>query len=253
MRHQLRKTHVVHLSRLGVVAPPPALAPAFAATYLFYEIYPFKFAGEWSELMLGLGFLFAAMAGAREQRDPEAKLSLQPAAVAAALLAVLVLGSANTALSRRQRSVHPEVLAAAQSELEALRRDFQSGHLEVRCGMHKRLYTYMEQYEQDYLAEGAFAGLTAQGLPEERAGFLLDPWNSPYWLRTRCSKSKQRRVAFVYSFGPDRRRASSKWEILGDDIGAVIFDEGPGHTGPLPCFCARSGVNSDHESRCFPS
>ena len=70
------------------------------------------------------------------------------------------------------------------------------------------------------LLEGQFAALKLQGLPEERADYFLDPWNSPYWIRHRCSSERQRIV--VYSFGPNRRRDSGPWEPGGDDIGSVI-------------------------------
>jgi hypothetical protein len=67
---------------------------------------------------------------------------------------------------------------------------------------------------------GRFAALQVQGLPEERADYFLDPWNSPYWIRHRCSSERQR--IFIYSFGPNRRRDSDEREIRGDDIGVVI-------------------------------
>ena len=57
-------------------------------------------------------------------------------------------------------------------------------------------------------------------LPEERADYFLDPWNSPYWIRHRCSSKRQRIT--IYSFGPNRRRDSDSRELRGDDIGAVI-------------------------------
>ena len=33
-------------------------------------------------------------------------------------------------------------------------------------------------------------------------------------------------MTFVYSFGPNRRRDWSRWEILGDDVGAVVYQVG---------------------------
>ena len=63
-----------------------------------------------------------------------------------------------------------------------------------------------------------------QGLPEERARFFLDPWNYPYWVQ--CTRDGDRRFNYVYSFGPNRRRESTEWEVLGDDIGAVFLNRG---------------------------
>ncbi len=214
------------LRRLGIVAPPVALAPGFAATYWFYEDYPWSFSGEWVELMMGLGFLFAAMAAARRFRTGRlAAWGDRPVtALVAAWVLVLGLGFAQAGLSRFVRGSSPELLTAAHAETEALKRDFVSGKVTSRCDRHRRLYTFKEAYHQDYLLAGEFARLTAQGLPEERAEFFLDPWNSPYWLRDRCDSDDDRRIVFIYSFGPDRRRQSSRWEILGDDVGAVVYD-----------------------------
>ncbi|MDH3405125.1 MAG: hypothetical protein OEP45_16010, partial [Acidobacteriota bacterium] len=72
--------------------------------------------------------------------------------------------------------------------------------------------------------------LVTLGLPEDRARFFMDPWNAPYWLRDRCDKKTGRRAIFFYSFGPNRKRDSSVWEILGDDVGAYVFSD-PGDAG----------------------
>jgi hypothetical protein len=125
------------------------------------------------------------------------------------------------------------MLTAAQTEAAALKRDFlfmasqNGGRSRTRCGVHKRVYSFVEKYDTDYLYEGVFAALTAQGLPQDRADFFLDPWNSPYWIRDECDRRAGRRVIFVYSFGPNRARDSTDWAIGGDDIGATIFELSP--------------------------
>ena len=186
-----------------------------------------KRSGEWVELMLGFGFLFAAVAAAHAFR-PEAstapKLRRPVILVAGAALLVVGLGAVNTAISRSQRGAQPEILELARTEVAALKRDFLSDQVSSSCNMHKRIYSFKEKYHQDALLSGAFAALTRQGLPEERAEFFLDPWNSPYWVR--CTQDGQRRSFFVYSFGPNRRRESNRWEILGDDVGVVIAERG---------------------------
>ncbi len=207
------------LTRIGMVAPPVSLVPAFAATYLLYETYPWKYSGEAVELMLGLSFLFAALS-----RIP-ARVSL----LVAASGAVLVLGVANAALGRLQRASSPLYVEMAKSEAEALRRDFlelakrNRGRLVTRCDLHKRVYSYERKYRKSYLYDGEFAGLTAQGMPEARGEFFLDPWNNPYWLRDQCEDDNDSRRVFVYSFGPNHRRDSSDWEIRADDVGAYIY------------------------------
>ena len=197
------------LERIGIVVPPLGLLPLFAATFALYLVYPFSHTGEWVELMLGLGMLFA----------------LIPAGLKPVLLGwtvVMVLGIASGAVTRLQRDDQPEMLEAAQMEIEAIKRDFESGRAWARCNVHKRLYSYVIKYEQFGLQQGEFASLVSQGMPEERAEFLLDPWNSPYWIRHRCNRSNRKDVLFVYSFGPNRRRESTETEILGDDVGIYI-------------------------------
>jgi hypothetical protein len=101
-------------------------------------------------------------------------------------------------------------------ETDALREAFVSGGVEGRCGAHKRLYSFVEDYDRDELRHSAFAGLAEP----ERAAYFLDPWNSPYWIRHLCTQEDGRSTLVVYSFGPDRRRNSLDVEIEGDDVGA---------------------------------
>ncbi|MFQ5609844.1 MAG: hypothetical protein ACE5F8_06195 [Woeseiaceae bacterium] len=210
---------------LGVVAPPLGFAPAFAATFLVYEIYPWRFAGEWVECLLGLGFMFTSLVAARHFRhhDHDGESSwrshLRPLGFVAL---VFVFGWVAALGARYERQVHPGTLAAVDSELAALKNDFESGKVRRGCGVHKRLYTFVRDYDEDYLMIGAFAGLVDQGLPEQRAEFFLDPWNSPYWIRDRCASRGNPRTMFVYSLGPNRRRDSTRDEILGDDIGEYL-------------------------------
>ncbi len=218
------------LRRVGIVTPHVGLLPAFAATALVYYYYPFSHSGEWVELMLGTGILFsvlpfvlaAARAPGKSPQSAAKTPSRLPAWSLGVWTLVLLLGLASGAASRAQRDAHPGILETAATEIEALKSDFESGRVRSRCSLHKRLYTFVVQYEQDALLRGAFSRLEEQGLPAERADFLLDPWNSPYWIRDRCDRATRRRVVFVYSFGPNRRRDSSALEIRGDDIGAYI-------------------------------
>ena len=46
--------------------------------------------------------------------------------------------------------------------------------------------------------------------------YFLDPWNAPYWVRDHCGEDRRR--AWLYSTGPNRRRDSTRTEILGDDL-----------------------------------
>ncbi len=211
------------LKRSGVVPATVWLIPAFLATYVLYEVYPWGHSGEWVELMLGGSILFSLLPMLqRTEAAGKASAVQLPAWVVASWAGVIVLGSLSGAASRAQRDVHPDILKAAQTEVEAIKRDFESGRVKISCSKHKRLYTYMVQYGEDGLLRGEFARLQNQGLPAERADYFLDPWNSPYWIRDRCDRRTGKRHVFVYSFGPDRNRDSTDTEILGDDIGAYI-------------------------------
>jgi len=137
-----------------------------------------------------------------------------------------------------QRSVSQEALENARLEMEALRRDFvaEAGRLgrpPTRCGFENRLYTFRTEYRQAFLTAGEFARLRRREMPEQRAEFLLDPWNTAYWLRHKCSDDGSRRIVFLYSFGPNRRRDSTDWEHRGDDLRVMIFEPGAGRNPPV--------------------
>jgi len=218
--------------RLAVVPPPIDLAPSMFAMFWLHFWYPWKFTGEVVECALGFGFLFVAMANATRFSQGNARSSL---ARAASLVTVVVVLAFTTAWwSQNRQSGDPANLELAGVESEALKNDLvRLGNAEgepviTNCGMHKRVYTLVQEKEYAQpLQEMSFADLAERGLPEARAEFFLDPWNSPYWIRDRCDENTERRVVFVYSFGPNRSRDSSRWEILGDDIGQYAIKPSP--------------------------
>lgn len=207
------------LTRIGVVPATVWLMPAFLATYFLYDEYPWGHTGEWVELMLGSGILFSLLPMLQKEDGKQGKLL---ARLGGAWTATVILGVICGVASGMQRDVHPAIMQAAKDEVEAIKRDFESGRAETRCNLHKRLYTFVVEYGQPGLYSGEFAALKEQGLPEERADYFIDPWNSPYWLRDRCNRQSRKRHVFIYSFGPDRIRDSTDSEILGDDVGAYI-------------------------------
>ncbi|MGQ0835428.1 MAG: hypothetical protein ACT4O5_11015 [Gammaproteobacteria bacterium] len=212
------------LERWGALAPPFALVPAFAVMLGVYAWYPWDFTGEWVELALGLAFLFAASGGAR--RD-DARWREHPARggsrIVVAFVAVIGLGTATAVLQSARASSDPARVAAARAELSALSADLTHLLTGSRCGIHKRLYTLASDRGWDTLHAGQLARLAARGVPQARIQYLLDPWNSPYWLRDRCvDQAEGHRLAYVYSFGPDRRRDSNARGIAGDDIGIML-------------------------------
>jgi hypothetical protein len=201
--------------RWRIVPAPPSLIPAFLAMSVVYAWYPWDYTGEWVELAMGLGFLCAAFLAAPAPAAVQGTLRISGAVMATALLALLT-----PLLQGLARPSDERAREMALAEIEALVSDFSGPKLHTRCGIHKRLYTFMRDYGQTHLLYGEFAQSVRDTGEHDRANYLLDPWNSPYWLRHRCSGG---RVAmFVYSFGPNRQRDSSEWEVRGDDIGMAL-------------------------------
>ena len=218
--------------RIGVVAPPIELTPSMFAIFWLHFWYPWKFTGEVVECALGIGFLFAGLACAARFSDRRARATIgRPLGLVAV---VVVLALATAAWSQNRRSGDPANIDLARVETEALKRDLanlgqaKGRRVITKCGTHKRVYTLVQ--EKPYarpMVDMSFAQLADRGLPEARAEFFLDPWNSPYWIRDRCDEDEDRRAVFVYSYGPNRSRDSSRWQVLGDDIGTYVVREPP--------------------------
>lgn len=197
-------------SSLRIVAPSPMLIVGFLAMFVVYTWYPWGHTGEWVELTMAYGFAYAALFGTESGRSVTKSLLIIFAAIWA--LAVLTVSAV-----RYAHGVDPERVDLVRLEVDALGKDFASGRLHTRCGIHKRLYTFVKEYQQPYLLEGDFARLLVGGGADARAEYLLDPWNSAYWIRHKCDDGRE--AKFVYSFGPNRRRDSTEWEIGGEDAG----------------------------------
>lgn len=195
------------LQALRIPVPPPVLIPAFAALSAAYAWYPIDYTGEWVECGMGLAFLASATYSVRAGTGVLLGVSAATAALAGATIATLASIDAGE-----------DKIALARAEIAALVRDFESPKLHTRCGVHKRLYTFMREYGQTYLVQGDFARMVMASDGPVRAGYLLDPWNSPYWVRHECDDGES--VRFVYSFGPNRQRDSTELQVLDDDVGA---------------------------------
>ena len=203
------------LRRWYIVASPPALIPSFAAMAIVYAWYPWDYTGEWVEVAMGLAFLSAAFLLAR---IPEAGGYTRR--VGAATLASVVFAAATGWIQAAARPSDSVALTNAAAEIDALVEDFAGPKLHTRCGIHKRLYTFVRDYGQTHLLFGEFAERLRAAGEYDRANYLLDPWNSPYWLRHTCSGDRE--SVFVYSFGPDRQRDSDEWQVIEDDVGKAL-------------------------------
>ena len=228
------------LTRLGLEPPAPGLAPGFVLAAVLYILYPWRFTGEWVELLLAAGLAWEALL--RTAVSPAAgparsSLSPLPVFVTVALLSVGV-----SVWAREGRGTDPRRVAAARRELDALRADFRSGRLRTHCGLHSRIYRHL--VEVSALARmqgGAFQALEGRGLPATRARFFLDPWNSPYWVEDRCAADGSREIV-VYSLGGNRLRESSPGHVGGDDLQVVV-------ASALPAAGAETGSEAQLGAR----
>jgi len=203
------------LERLRIVAPPPMLIVSFLAMFVVYSWYPWSHTGEWVELTMAFGFAYAALFP-RVSVDSKGTRSVTKIVVIV-FATIWVLAALTVFAVRYAHAADPDRVDLARLEIEALAEDFASAQLHTRCGIHKRLYTFVREYQQPYLLEGAFARLLLSRGDGARAEYLLDPWNSAYWIRHKCADGRE--AKFVYSFGPNRRRDSTEWEIGGEDAG----------------------------------
>jgi len=216
--------------RLAIEPPPVELMPSMLVVFWIHLQYPWKFTGEIVECALGFAFLFAAMANAAHFAPERSPTKVSRAAVVPSLVVMLGFGTASW--SQTRQSHDPSDLVQARAETEALKEDLlalakaKNRATVTKCGLHKRLYTFLEKKKYIRpLATGKFARLAGEEPREARAEFFIDPWSSPYWIRDRCDREDGRHSVFIYSFGPNRSRDSNRWEILGDDVGAYLIQE----------------------------
>ncbi len=193
--------------RLGVVPPAAPLAIGFLAASLVYGAYPFRFAGEWVELTLGMGLLLGVWGGF--------------GAALRVLAVAVLLGVLTPPGLAALRPSDPLAEQHARDELAALHADWRQGRLRTECGVHRRLFHLVEEEGFDELRDGVFTALPH--LPAERGRFFLDPWEQPYWVMDRCHDDGTRRIR-VYSFGANRRRDSTHEEVRDDDVVETILE-----------------------------
>lgn len=187
------------LERIGATAPPLAAIAWFLVAIALLVWYPFRFTGEWVELLAGSAFL----------------VSTRPApktlAVAAPLLAAGAVGLQWVSTIGRADAAS---LACATSETAALA-TVAGPELSVSGAAHKRVWTMVQEERLD--ADALTAALAAVSCAGERdAGrrsYFVDPWGTAYWVRV--EPVEEGRLVTVYSFGPNRRRDQD-----GDDIAA---------------------------------
>ena len=215
------------LVKLRISAPPAGLAPIFVALLGLLIVYPLSYTGELIEACMATAFLFAGIAASDARGDDASEASERAApvrlpALIGTLSLVVLLSFGSAIWSRAQLSAEPVVVEVTATEIRAIEQDFRTliddGML--ACGKHERLNAMAKRSDDGQLYKGRFRSLTRSGLPEERAEFFIDPWSTAYWVRTTCGDNRDK--VFIYSFGPNRARDSSRWKLGGDDIG-VLF------------------------------
>lgn len=217
--------------KLRLQAPPVALVPSFAILFGVYIVYPWRYTGEIVEAGMALAFLFSALA-ARDSADVDEPRMNRWLLLAGSLSLVVAFGFGSALWSRGLRSADPALVQVAKTEIRALANDLKTvlSRTDRLCGHHERATHFASKRGVERLRDGRFAKLVEQGLPEERAEFFMDPWSTAYWVRVTCNEKRSK--AFLYSFGPNRRRDSSRWKRRGDDIGVILRIRHDDEKGP---------------------
>lgn len=202
------------LSRVGATPPPAPTIPWFVAAIILLYWYPFRFTGEWVELLVGATFFVASGV-------PTVALLASSAGVGAAALALSIWSSRGTTA--------PERLACATAEVQALAGGLANGGalpdlIDARS-VHKRLWTLWNEAYVDFEAlERRLMAVPCAGKAHSsyRRRYGVDPWGTAYWVRTARTAAGSTE-ATVYSFGPNRRRDSeSDGAQAGDDVIARV-------------------------------
>jgi hypothetical protein len=195
------------IGRAAAAASPPGWLALWASWVIWLAVTrPFPFAGEVAELLLAQLFLIGVGERARAQG---LLASWKP--VAACMGASLGLGVVTPpAVDALLAPSDPDRAARVRRELEILGMNLPSAvspRLLSRSRVHKRLFTAVHDGYLRFEGAGSL--------------FFLDPWQNPYWIEY----AREEGGAWLYSFGPNRRRDSAdqnRMRLQGDDIGLFV-------------------------------
>jgi hypothetical protein len=150
----LFKTPRAQLDKFGVVCPPAAMAPSFAACFALHFWYPWSYCGEVSEMMLALSFLFSPILRLTGASKPLPELNRQwirPFLVADAWILSFALGVTASASPLDPTATDPFAQQQTEAEIQALEKDLAS-ILEQskrpgwsKDSSHRRLFTLVEE------------------------------------------------------------------------------------------------------------
>lgn len=208
--------------------PSVWLSPLFAFIAWMELTYPFKFAGESAELLLGMVFMICIL-----QLDD--KTEFKPKYFLTLILLPVIIGIGTPGVVEKLNSFgNRERIEITKVELGKIKNDLRAkglifAKLKTRRLVHKRLYTAVKQgyirfgYTSSFLNYRPTPGEKNSLNPrKDRTGYFLDPWNYPYWIFYDYATKK----IYLYSFGPNRKRdsklSSDDQLIMGDDIAVMI-------------------------------
>ncbi len=202
-------------TRAGATIPPGDLTPWYLICVALLVWYPVEFTGEWVELLSSTVFLAAA-----ELRGVVFWLRCAGGVVAAGAI-MLATGAA------RGDERH---IACARLETSALLHDIVPGRaanpsLAEPEELDKRLLSAADDGYLDFAMLDSLSRVRCADQSQEDAAarrrYVVDPWGTAYWLRTR-SDTVGRVGLEVYSFGPNRRRdEGSPGNSRSDDVVAA--------------------------------
>lgn len=205
-RHAIAKRA---LERIGATPPPPGAIPWFVVAIVLLMWYPFRFTGEWVELLAGATFVVS--------------MGLSSVALSGVAIGGLLATSGLTFLSSRGRS-DPALLDCARREIAAIE---SSAAIDVLGDdeSHRRVWTLVQddRIDADTL-RARLAGVRCEGVAdsEARRRFAADPWGTAYWMRVERGVGDDV-IVTLYSFGPNRRRDLESRDVTLRDTGDDVY------------------------------
>ena len=213
--------------------PPIWLSPLFAFIAYVELDYPFKRAGEGSELILGMVFLIDAFHRLNTIEKLKPKFLTKKYAIW--LIIPFILGIITPRVVQAFYSIgNKEKIEIANKEVNQLKNDLMKrgvirNKFTRRSYLNKRIYTSVIQGYLNFGRNSEFldyiptpAEKNSINPRKDRTGYFLDPWNNAYWI----AYLRGKQTVFIYSFGPNRKRDidfnSGNPQPTEDDI-SVVF------------------------------
>lgn len=197
------------LERIGATPPPMGAIVWFLAAVVLFIWYPFRFTGEWTELLAGSAFLVAMRLPGR-------------ALMVVSGCGSLVAGGLTLLSARGTRD--PALLDCARREIAAVASALNASVL-GDGEAHRRVWTLAQDGRVDAdTLRARLAAVQCAGVAEStaRRRFAADPWGTAYWVRVERG-SRDDVIVTLYSFGPNRRRDIDSRAVTLRDTGDDVY------------------------------